>query len=76
MRFWLALASLLLSIPPLCGAVLFWAMVVWNTMVQGAIVLQTLEWYLWLAGVGATVVGLLFLFTGFTLLYAKSDGPA
>jgi hypothetical protein len=76
MRFWLALASFLFSIPPLCGAVLFWAMVVWNTMVLGVVVIQTLEWYLWLAGSGATVVGLLFLFVGFTLLYPKSDCPA
>ena len=69
----MAMVAFLISLPPLCGAVLFWAMIVVNTIEQGFGILPKIEGRFWAAGAAATVAALLFIFLGCTLLYPKGD---
>ena len=75
MRIAAALVAFLLALPLLCGALYFWVTACWNISLVGFSFLWTFP--RWTAGgVLVTVVSLLFVWMGFSILSPKSDPPA
>jgi hypothetical protein len=70
------MGALILSIPLMCGAMLFWLMIAWNAYAQGMGIIPQIDWRHWTGGTGITVLALLAVTAGWFLLHRREYSAA